>query len=200
MQTAVNYWKKTHNDEEGVVAHLVWAGLEPLEFTNLFPMWEVREDVKELNLQDELSEKSKSLLAAKKDELDASSQQWRARVEKSDAEKFSVAGKMGEKIKEAVPTINIPSAEKAKRTPQAKRYKGKEDSSSTPSSPEKNSHFDLTRSKSAISPIAHLSRTPDVISTPIKVQSRVIPILRPDDFTFTAFFESVEQSKKNNER
>lgn len=74
--------------------------------------------------QDELSEKS--LLAAKKDELDAAARQWKARVEKSDAEKFSVAGKMGEKIKDAVPTINIPAADKARRTPQAKRYKGKE--------------------------------------------------------------------------
>lgn len=51
MQTAVNYWRKTHDDGEEIVAHLVWAGLEPLEFRNLFPMWEVREDVRELNLQ-----------------------------------------------------------------------------------------------------------------------------------------------------
>ncbi|KAJ8974224.1 hypothetical protein NQ317_012119 [Molorchus minor] len=73
---------------------------------------------------DELSEKS--LLASKKDELDAASIQWKARVEKSDAEKFSVTGKMGEKIREAVPTINIPPVDNKKRTPQAKRFKLKD--------------------------------------------------------------------------
>lgn len=30
-------------------AYLVYAGLEPLTFTNLFPFWEVREDVMKLN-------------------------------------------------------------------------------------------------------------------------------------------------------
>lgn len=34
--------------------------------------------------------------------------------------------------------------------------------------------------------------------TPVK--SRVVPILRPDDNTFTAFFESVEKSKNTVER
>lgn len=72
--------------------------------------------------QDELSEKS--LLATKKDELDASSRQWKSRVEKSDAEKFSVAGKMSERIRDATPTINIKDVdENEKRTPQAKRFK-----------------------------------------------------------------------------
>lgn len=51
MQTAINYWRKRHPDQE-VVAYLVWAGLEPLEFKNLFPKWEVRQDVRDLNLQD----------------------------------------------------------------------------------------------------------------------------------------------------
>lgn len=72
--------------------------------------------------QDELSEKS--LLATKKDELDASSRQWKSRVEKSDAEKFSVAGKMSERIRDATPTINIKDVdENEKKTPQAKRFK-----------------------------------------------------------------------------
>lgn len=66
------------------------------------------------------------MLAAKKDELDAASKQWKARVEKSDAEKFSVAGKMGEKIKDAIPSINLPPPDRVKTTPQAKRYKGKD--------------------------------------------------------------------------
>lgn len=72
--------------------------------------------------QDELSEKS--LLATKKDELDASARQWKSRVEKSDAEKFSVAGKMSERIREATPTINIKDVDdNEKKTPQAKRFK-----------------------------------------------------------------------------
>lgn len=72
--------------------------------------------------QDELSEKS--FLATKKDDLDASSRQWKTRVEKSDAEKFSVAGKMNERIRDATPTINIKDAdENEKRTPKAKRFK-----------------------------------------------------------------------------
>ncbi|XP_066250261.1 supervillin-like [Euwallacea similis] len=146
---------------------------------------------------DELSEKS--LLAAKKDELDAASQQWKSRVEKSDAEKFSVAGKIGEKAKEAPPTINLPSTDNIKRTPQAKRYKGKEDASSTPSSPEKNIHFDLSRSKSALSPIAP-NQPSDTLFAEDKSQNRIVPITKPDDFTFTAFFESVQRSEITNER
>ncbi|CAH1156175.1 unnamed protein product [Phaedon cochleariae] len=139
---------------------------------------------------DELSEKS--LLTLKKDELDASSRQWRARVEKSDAEKFSVAGKMGEKIRDAVPTINIPTAdENRKRTPQAKRYRSKEGPDSTPTSPEKNSHFDLTRSKSTpFSTIVNL----DTTGSPTKFSSRKVSVANPDDITFRAFFKSVEES------
>lgn len=59
--------------------------------------------------------------------MDASSNHWKSRVEKSDAEKFSVAGKMVEKIRNAVPTINIPGVDdNEKKTPQAKRFKLKE--------------------------------------------------------------------------
>ncbi|KAJ8974222.1 hypothetical protein NQ317_012117 [Molorchus minor] len=42
MQTAVNYWNRTHEEGEPVVAYLVWAGLEPLQFKNLFPTWHDR--------------------------------------------------------------------------------------------------------------------------------------------------------------
>lgn len=73
--------------------------------------------------QDELSEKS--LLDSKKDELDQAAKQWKARVEKSDAEKFTVAGRM-EKTRDRTPTINAPEKNEIKRTPQAKRFKGKE--------------------------------------------------------------------------
>jgi hypothetical protein len=74
--------------------------------------------------QDELSEKS--ILEIKKDELDAASKQWKSRVEKSDAEKFSVAGRMEKNREESNLPINIPAMEKNKKTPQAKRFKGKE--------------------------------------------------------------------------
>ncbi|KAJ3635356.1 hypothetical protein MTP99_008269 [Tenebrio molitor] len=52
MQTAVNYWQKNHSGDESVPAFLVWAGLEPLEFKNLFPYWIERHDVTELNVKD----------------------------------------------------------------------------------------------------------------------------------------------------
>lgn len=74
--------------------------------------------------QEELSEKT-SILAAKKDELNAASKQWKSRVEKADADKFSVAGRM-EKLEKPVITINIPTPDKEKRTPKAKRFKGKD--------------------------------------------------------------------------
>lgn len=73
--------------------------------------------------QDELSEKN-SILAVKKDELDAASRQWKNRVEQSDAITFSVAGRMQKKTP---PTINIciSDAESGKRVPQAKKFRGK---------------------------------------------------------------------------
>lgn len=73
--------------------------------------------------QDELSEKS--LLESKKDELDVAAKQWKSRVEKSDAEKFTVAGRM-EKSRDRTPTIDLPEKTETKRRPQAKRFKGKE--------------------------------------------------------------------------
>ncbi|KAG5889512.1 hypothetical protein JTB14_008999 [Gonioctena quinquepunctata] len=139
-------------------------------------------------------ELSKSLLAAKKDELDASATQWKSRVEKSDAEKFSVAGKMGEKIRDAVPTINIPAAdENRKRTPQAKRFKLKEGPDSTPTSPEKNSHFDLTRSKSVPFPPV-VNHDLSGSTSPAKLAGKKVSVLNPDDVDFKSFFKSVEQS------
>ena len=62
MQTAVNYWQKTHSGDESVPAFLVWAGLEPLEFKNLFPFWIDREDVAELNLKEGKKEGAKLLV------------------------------------------------------------------------------------------------------------------------------------------
>ncbi|KAJ8925021.1 hypothetical protein NQ315_001187, partial [Exocentrus adspersus] len=139
-------------------------------------------------------DKSKSLLASKKDELDAAAVQWKARVERSDAELFSVAGKMGEKIRNAVPTINIPQVDNKKRTPQAKRFKLKEGSDSTPVSPEKDTRFDLTRSKSVpYSPALDIDTSGSDVST--KSTSRKVSVPKPDDVTFETFFKSIEQSK-----
>lgn len=50
MQTVVDYCK-AGGSEKSVPAYLVWAGLEPLEFTNLFPFWSDRDDVAELNMK-----------------------------------------------------------------------------------------------------------------------------------------------------
>lgn len=58
-----------------------------------------------------------------KDELDASSQMWRSRVEKKDAEKFTVSGRMQEGIK--LPTINIPINDDLKRTPELRKFRGR---------------------------------------------------------------------------
>lgn len=64
------------------------------------------------------------MLALKKDELNASSTTWRARVEKSDAEKFTVTGRMQDTSN--TPTINISQASGEKSTPKLRRFKSKE--------------------------------------------------------------------------
>ncbi|XP_062129122.1 uncharacterized protein LOC133840938 isoform X4 [Drosophila sulfurigaster albostrigata] len=57
LETAVDYWRAKHGDNEaaafhGIKGHVVWAGLEPLAFRALFPAWTEREDVREINLED----------------------------------------------------------------------------------------------------------------------------------------------------
>lgn len=64
-------------------------------------------------------------LSAKKDDLDAASKQWKCRVEKSDAENFSVAGRMEKNRDKDRLLLNIPSGDSAKKTPEARRFKGK---------------------------------------------------------------------------
>lgn len=51
MQTAINYWKEKHEKNSPVAVYSVWAGLEPLSFTNLFPTWCDRDDIAELNIK-----------------------------------------------------------------------------------------------------------------------------------------------------
>ncbi|XP_034251142.1 supervillin isoform X7 [Thrips palmi] len=51
MQTALDYWALRHPGQPPQ-AFLVWAGLEPFEFTNLFLEWTDRDDIAEINIQD----------------------------------------------------------------------------------------------------------------------------------------------------
>lgn len=51
MNVAIQYWKKQHTDAKKCAVYLVWAGLEPLEFINLFPTWTYRDEIAELNIQ-----------------------------------------------------------------------------------------------------------------------------------------------------
>ncbi|TDG53249.1 hypothetical protein AWZ03_000064 [Drosophila navojoa] len=57
LETAVDYWRAKHGDNEavafhGVKGHVVWAGLEPVAFRALFPNWSERADVREINIED----------------------------------------------------------------------------------------------------------------------------------------------------
>ncbi|KAM7355014.1 supervillin isoform 3-T3 [Cochliomyia hominivorax] len=57
LETAVSYWRAKFGENEekqfhGIKGYVVWAGLESTAFKALFPEWSVREDVKEINLQD----------------------------------------------------------------------------------------------------------------------------------------------------
>lgn len=50
MQTALDYWKRRYGDDYPK-AYLVWAGLEPLRFTDCFPEWCDRDDIAEINIK-----------------------------------------------------------------------------------------------------------------------------------------------------
>ncbi|CAL7943188.1 unnamed protein product [Xylocopa violacea] len=52
MATAMQYWQKIHPETNKYPIYLVWAGLEPLQFINLFPTWTYRDDIAELNIED----------------------------------------------------------------------------------------------------------------------------------------------------
>ncbi|XP_039308928.1 uncharacterized protein LOC105192922 isoform X2 [Solenopsis invicta] len=53
MTIAIRYWRKTRNTQTtNLPIYLIWAGLEPLQFINLFPEWTYRDDVAELNIED----------------------------------------------------------------------------------------------------------------------------------------------------
>ncbi|XP_025829132.1 supervillin isoform X3 [Agrilus planipennis] len=142
---------------------------------------------------DELNEKN-SILKARKEELDAASNQWRNRIEQSDSLNFSVAGRM-QKNSNDIPIINInlPKLDNVKRTPKAKIFKGKADDdapkiTSLPVSPEKTSKLLFPRSISSPGGDVH-----DASVSPTSV--RKVTVIRPDDITFKTFFESIDSKK-----
>lgn len=52
MTIAIRYWRQTRNAQTtNLPIYLIWAGLEPLQFTNVFPEWTYRDDVAELNIE-----------------------------------------------------------------------------------------------------------------------------------------------------
>lgn len=51
MQTALDYWSRKYGDSTEQKAYLVWAGLEPLRFTDCFPEWHDRDDIAEINMK-----------------------------------------------------------------------------------------------------------------------------------------------------
>lgn len=51
LQTAINYWNVKYADEnKPFKGYIVYAGLEPIEFRNLFPIWHTNEIAKSCNL------------------------------------------------------------------------------------------------------------------------------------------------------
>ncbi|XP_017777555.1 PREDICTED: supervillin isoform X2 [Nicrophorus vespilloides] len=144
---------------------------------------------------DELSDFSN--LKAKKDELDASSKQWKSRVEKSDATNYSVTGRM-QQIKD-VPniSINISIADKVRRMPKAKRFKGKDgddtkETISTPVSPEIDNGGTFRRSISVPNNAENDSSGSD---SSLRSSGRKVKVTRPDDDTFQSFFQSVKEMR-----
>lgn len=52
MTIAIRYWRNTRNAQTtNLPIYLVRAGLEPLQFINLFPEWTYRDDIAELNIE-----------------------------------------------------------------------------------------------------------------------------------------------------
>jgi len=51
MKTTINYCK-AKNPERPAPSYIVFAGMEPLQFTNIFPFWEEQPEVKEIQEQE----------------------------------------------------------------------------------------------------------------------------------------------------
>ncbi|KAK9877941.1 hypothetical protein WA026_020163 [Henosepilachna vigintioctopunctata] len=139
------------------------------------------------------SEEKASILESRKDELDAASKQWRCRVKKWDADKLSVSGRM-KQSNDSIP-VNIPALGNFKKPPKTRSFRGKlGDSSSIPTSPEKNRHTKLRRSCSNPEPGYQIQ---NLRGSSSKVTTKKVPTIRPDDFTFTDFFKSIETKFDN---
>ncbi|XP_075225923.1 uncharacterized protein LOC142327040 [Lycorma delicatula] len=52
MTVALELWRLKHGEDSTPQVYLACAGLEPLEFTNLFPTWTDRDDIAEINITD----------------------------------------------------------------------------------------------------------------------------------------------------
>ncbi|KAF5294574.1 hypothetical protein FQA39_LY13333 [Lamprigera yunnana] len=145
----------------------------------------------------ELSETT-SILAARKDELDAASRQWRSRVEQSDAMNFSVAGRMQQKNDLPIVPINIPINNIFVNMPITRIFKGKEDGdiSSLPGSPEKNVLVEVGVKRSISLPGAGDTNA-GLQESELKL-SRKVKVERPDNITFTSFFKSIESKTTSN--
>ncbi|CAF1647650.1 unnamed protein product, partial [Didymodactylos carnosus] len=49
-KTAINYWEAKTGEIPDTHGYVVYAGLEPIEFTNLFPKWTINLQAKQQNL------------------------------------------------------------------------------------------------------------------------------------------------------
>ncbi len=50
-ETAINYWKTKYPDKNKKFrGYVVYAGLEPIEFINIFPTWKIYENARDCNL------------------------------------------------------------------------------------------------------------------------------------------------------
>ncbi|CAG9856246.1 unnamed protein product [Phyllotreta striolata] len=138
------------------------------------------------NFNDELK-LLKDDISSKKSQLDAALTNWKNRVEKSDAEKFSVAAKTDHSLVR----VNLPSALETK-SPHQKKFKLKQGSDSASTSPERNGSA-LIRSQSLsfstkFNSTEYTKRIEDSSST----TKKSVTVLNPDDITMKKFFKTFD--------
>lgn len=96
-------------------------------FVFLYIFWKKRGDNSNGSFpQDTLTDRRacSTILDAQKN-LETASQQWRKRVEPSDAVNYSVAGRMHQEVQISESVLNF-AANGTKRTPKANRFRGRE--------------------------------------------------------------------------
>lgn len=69
-----------------------------------------------------------SIIDAQKNNLESASQQWKKRVEPSDAINYSVAGRMNQDVKLEITesVLNFANGDKKKKTPKANRFRSRD--------------------------------------------------------------------------